>query len=50
MIYYYFLKSTLDNSILPNPINSNSYLGEIGDFVEINGIKYIITDYAEEIM
>lgn len=50
MIYYYFLKSTLNDEVLSNPINSNFYLGEIGDFIEINGIGYIITDYAEEIL
>lgn len=50
MIYYYFLKSTLDDTVLSNPINSNDYLGDIGDFIEVNGVGYIILDYVEEIV
>jgi hypothetical protein len=48
--FTYFLKSAVDDQPLDKPICSDFYYGEIGDFVEIDGIGYIITDYAEEIL
>lgn len=48
-IFYFFLKSSLDDTPIRNPICTEDFLGDIGDFVEIDGVGYIITDYAEEV-
>lgn len=46
-VFYYFMK-TLDGEQKKDPIFSTTYLGEIGDQVNINGIDYIIEDYTME--
>lgn len=48
MNYWYFLKSSVDDVETKEPIYSNTYLGEIGDFYDIDGVGYIISDYAIE--
>ena len=48
MMYWYFVKRAFDDVIIDIPFPSNDYLGDINDFVEIDGVGYIITDYAEE--
>lgn len=48
-IFYFFLKSSLDDVPAKAPICTDVFLGDIGDFVDIDGVGYIITDYAEEI-
>ncbi len=47
-IFYFFVKTSVGDVVRPNPICSDEFLGEIGDFVEIDGVGHIITDYAEE--
>ena len=47
-IIYYFLKSAMTEKEKENPICTDENIGEIGDFVEVDGAGYIITDYAEE--
>jgi hypothetical protein len=49
-IFYYFVKSALNGDVKENPICSDEFLGDIGDFIEFNGVGYIIIDYAEEVV
>ena len=48
-IFYFFLKSAVDDEPLKDPICTDCFLGEIGDFIEFDGIGYIVEDYTEEI-
>ncbi len=48
-IFYFFLKSSVDNVPTKHPVCTDNFLGDIGDFVDIDGVGYIITDYTEEI-
>ena len=48
ILYYYFVKSAVDDSPREDPIYSNSYLGEIGDSIIEDGVGYIITNYVVE--
>ena len=47
-IYYFFLRRSLDDSCLSTPYLTNTYLGDIGDFIELDGVGYIIEDYTTE--
>lgn len=47
-IFYYFLRRNLDDVDMRFPLATTNYLGEIGDFVDIEGIGFTITDYAVE--
>lgn len=47
-VFYYFLTTSLDEIKRENPYVTDQYLGEVNDFVEIDGIGYYITDYAIE--
>ena len=47
--YFYFLKSALDDNINYFPTLSDNFLGDIGDYIEIDGVGYTIIDYAEEV-
>lgn len=49
-IFYYFLKRTLTGETSKYPITTDVYMGEIGDYVDLDGCGYIITDYAVEYM
>lgn len=49
MMFYYFLKSSVDDVQREDPICTDEYLGDIGEFCEIDGVGYIIVDYVEEI-
>ncbi len=46
LIFYYFLKRSLDDVENVFPFRTTDFWGEVGDFVEIDGVGYIITDYA----
>lgn len=46
--FYFFIKRSLDDEIQTEPICTTNFLGGVGDFFEINGVGYIITDYAVE--
>lgn len=48
LIFYYFLKNSVDDTELSTPICTDKYLGEIGDYCEIDGVGYYITDYTVE--
>lgn len=50
MIYYYFLKRSLDDTKVEEPYPSLEYLGDISDYCEIDGVGYIIEDYASEVL
>ena len=45
-VFYYFLKRTLDDT--DEMITTNDFLGDIGDYVEIDGVGYTVSDYAME--
>ena len=47
-IFYYFLKRNLTDEVSKIPFVSNDYLGDISDFVSIDGVGYTIVDYAVE--
>ena len=47
-LFWYFLKSSVDDIVRKSPICSECYLGEIGDFISIDGVGYYIIDYAIE--
>lgn len=49
-IFYFFLKSAVDDIPVENPICTDDFLGEVGEFVELDGVGYIVTDYVEEII
>jgi hypothetical protein len=46
--FWYFLKSALTNKEKKDPIAADEFLGDVGDFVEINGVGYIICDFVVE--
>ena len=48
LIFYYFLKSSLEGVVRDTPYITDIYMGDIGDFVTIDGVGYIIIDYAVE--
>ena len=48
ILYYYFVKSAVDDFPLEDPICSENYLGEIGDSIVEDGVGYIITNYVVE--
>lgn len=48
MIFYYFLRRSLDNVPLNTPYITYEFMGDISEFVEIDGIGYIIEDFAVE--
>ena len=49
IIFYFFVKRAVDDTKREEPICTNVFLGDIGDFCEIDGVGYIITDYTEEV-
>ena len=48
ILYYYFVKSAVDDFPLEDPICSEKYLGAIGDSIVVDGVGYIITDWFFE--
>lgn len=48
MLFYFFLKSSVDDTPKSSPVCTSVFIGEIGEFVELDGVGYIITDYAVE--
>jgi len=47
-IFYYFLKRARNNDPVSIPYCTSVYMGEIGDFITLDGVGYYITDYAME--
>jgi len=47
-IFYYFLKRNLTGRTKKTPYPSFDYLGEPGEYVNLNGVGYTIVDYAVE--
>ena len=48
IVFYFFVKSTLTDNKREFPICTDQWLGDIGSYVEWDGIGYTITDYAVE--
>ena len=47
-IFYYFLTRAIEDTPSAEPYCTDEYLGDIGDFVSIDGVGYYISDYAIE--
>jgi hypothetical protein len=47
-IFYFFVNSSVDDQPRTDPIITDSFLGNVGDYVEFDGAGYYITDYAIE--
>ena len=50
IIFYYFLKRSFDDTAISIPYTTFDFLGDIGEFVELDGVGYIIKDYATEVV
>lgn len=50
IIFHYFLKRSFDDTIVSIPYTTFDFLGDIGDFCTIDGVGYIIEDYATEVV
>lgn len=46
-VFWYFLKRSIDDTAI-EPLCIEEYIGEIGDFVEIDGVGFYIDDYTVE--
>ena len=45
-IFYFFLTRTLDDTTEIYP--TDTFLGDIGDYIELDGVGYTISDYTIE--
>lgn len=48
IVFYYFLRRSFDDTAIRIPYTTFDFLGDIGEFVELDGVGYIIEDYATE--
>ena len=48
VLYYYFVKSAVDDSPRETPLCFDVFVGGIGDPLVIDGVGYIITDWCFE--
>lgn len=48
MLFYYFLKRSMTGEMRELPICTDSWMGDISNYIEIDGVGYIIVDYAIE--
>ena len=48
-IYWFFLRTALEDEKRANPICTDVFIGDIGEYVEIDGVGYYIDDYAFEV-
>lgn len=50
-MFYFFLRSSIDGEKKADPVCTiNEFLGDVGDYVELDGAGYIIDDYASELI
>lgn len=47
-IFYFFLNSSLTDEPCAEPIITDNFLGDVGDYVEVDGNGYYVRDYAIE--
>ena len=47
-IFYYFLTRAIEEEPMSEPYCTDVFLGNIGDFVSIDGVGYYISDFAVE--
>ena len=47
-IFEYTLKTSLDEDVINEPFYSKKFIGDIGDFIEVDGVGYIVIDYKQE--
>lgn len=47
-IFYYFVKRAIDNVEVEEPLYFEKFIGDIGEFLDIDGVDYIIVDFVVE--
>ena len=47
-IFYYFVKRAIDNVEVKEPLYFEKFIGDVGQFIEIDGIGYVIVDFVVE--
>jgi len=47
-LFYFFVNSSVDDEPRTEPIITNTFLGDVGDYVEVDGAGYYVRDYAVE--
>ena len=46
--FWYFLKSALTGVAKKDPVGFDYFIGDVGEFTEIDGVGYIICDFVVE--
>ena len=47
-VFYYFVKRAIDNVKVEEPLYFEKFIGDIGQFIEIDGVGYVIVDFVVE--
>ena len=47
-VFYYFVKRAIDNVKVEEPLYFEKFIGDIGQFIEIDGVGYVIIDFVVE--
>lgn len=47
-VFYYFVKRAIDNVKVDEPLYFEKFIGDIGEFLEIDGVGYVIVDFVVE--
>ena len=47
-VFYYFVKRAIDNVKVEEPLYFAKFIGDIGQFIEIDGVGYVIIDFVVE--
>lgn len=47
-VFYFFLTNALDGTEVKGPYCSQIFLGDVGEFVSIDGVGYYIRDFVVE--
>ena len=47
-VFYYFVKRAIDNVKVEKPLYFEKFIGDIGEFLDIDGVGYVIVDFVVE--
>lgn len=47
-VFYYFVKRAIDNVKVEEPLYFEEFIGDIDQFIEIDGVGYVIVDFVVE--
>ena len=47
-VFYYFVKRAIDNVKVEEPLYFEKFIGDIDQFIEIDGVGYVIVDFVVE--